>query len=215
MRCCRLAGASVLTSQDVDDAHVHIYTVDMYSKSNVIQHGEQHAQRPDVARRPLHRTLASYNTSALPGKAACVMSRALHVSVAAMNAQHGQCKALRSVPRHGHLFEARPCADSILGCASCCAPRGPQQVTLALVQAGAALLQPAAAQGVPCGGRLLRPAAAVPAAVHRALVVALAALAQQHHLLCQHWAGYVFTSPALLAMQARARSSALLGNVSP
>ena len=73
--------------------------------------------------------------------------------------------------------EAWPCVDSILACSSCRAPGGPQQVTLALVQAGAALLQPAAAQGVPCCRGLLRPAAAVPAAVHCALVVALAAMA--------------------------------------
>ena len=84
--------------------HVYICTVDMFSKSSVIQHGEQHAQRPDMGRRRLHRTLASYSTSALPVKVACVMSRALHVSVAAMNAQHGQRKALRSVLGHGHVF---------------------------------------------------------------------------------------------------------------
>ena len=111
--------------------------------------------------------------------------------------------------------EAWPCVDSILACSSCCAPRGPQQVTLALVQAGAALLQPAAAQGVPCCSGLLRPAAAVPAALHCTLVVALAALAQQHHLLCQHRARYVITSPALPAMHTRVRSSTLMGQLSP
>ena len=84
--------------------HMYICTVDMFSKSSVIKHGEQHAQMPDVARRPLHRTLASHNTFALPVKVACVRSRALHVSVAAMNAQHGQCKALGSVLGHGHVF---------------------------------------------------------------------------------------------------------------
>ena len=85
---------------------VHMSTVHVYMFSNlgVIQHGEQHAQMPDVAKRPLHRTLASCSTSALLVKVACVMSGALHLSVSAINAQHGQCKALRSVLRHEHVF---------------------------------------------------------------------------------------------------------------
>ena len=54
------------------------------------------------------------------------------------------------------------------------------------VQAGAAFLQPAAAQSVPGCGRLYRPAPAVRAGLLSALVVAVAALADQRNLLCQH-----------------------------
>ena len=56
-----------------------------------------------------------------------------------------------------------------------------------MVQAGAALLQPAAAQGMPGRRSLSRPPAAVRAVPVITLVVALAALAQQHHLIRQHW----------------------------